>query len=355
LLTRTGLLAKASTLAGVSSRDQYRLLERDPIPHDVEDLDKYYWEIVNSDYFSAERELLQWCDVVVINGEGNIVNPRPGETSYRRSARYLLALGLAAKKIYKKPVHICNHTVDPRHPQAERLIKELYPLADSVAIREKISLGTLKDLGIDTGTRIVPDALYALNTHPKYGKGESRIKKRVPYICLGDSSGLPYVPWQIEETYRVMIRKLKKEFSLPVLLVDGGSTVSHKLVAAARAEKVKLVHPMATSWVELKNHFTNSLVYISGRWHPSIMALMEDVPCALWGSDSHKTKALSDELGDSQSYLPLAELDENIESIVRQTAMLIDEGEYRREHIREKVETAIIEVESYYASIFRTY
>ena len=42
---------------------------------------------------------------------------------------------------------------------------------------------------------------------------------------------------------------------------------------------------------------SGAALYVSGRYHPAIMASLGGVPCVYLGSNSHKTKSLQDLLG----------------------------------------------------------
>jgi polysaccharide pyruvyl transferase WcaK-like protein len=47
------------------------------------------------------------------------------------------------------------------------------------------------------------------------------------------------------------------------------------------------------SYQELIEVLGRAKTFVSGRWHASIMASLSGTPVVLWGSDSHKTKALT--------------------------------------------------------------
>ena len=68
------------------------------------------------------------------------------------------------------------------------------------------------------------------------------------------------------------------------------------------------VHLDNTSWRKLAKIFRSSKVFFSGRWHASILATISGTPSILYGTDSHKTKALHDDLGIEGKFYELNEL-----------------------------------------------
>lgn len=55
---------------------------------------------------------------------------------------------------------------------------------------------------------------------------------------------------------------------------------------------IKPIRLSNTDYHELYHVFQNSSLFISGRWHASIIALLSSTPIILYGADSHKTRAL---------------------------------------------------------------
>ena len=104
--------------------------------------------------------MLEWADIIYINGEGNIVNGTDQYGKYRMGARYILFMAWVSKIKYNKTTLMVNHTVDPNNSNAFEMISHIYPHLDEVYVREPLSLPILEKYKINNG-KFVPDALWA--------------------------------------------------------------------------------------------------------------------------------------------------------------------------------------------------
>ena len=60
----------------------------------------------------------------------------------------------------------------------------------------------------------------------------------------------------------------------------------------------------------------DTLLFVSGRWHASILSLINETPVMLFGSDSHKVKALNDLYNNIFPYFSIEMLGQNSERII---------------------------------------
>ena len=85
---------------------------------------------------------------------------------------------------------------------------------------------------------------------------------------------------------------------MKVIFVDGNMwKITDTLQSLCSKLKVRWVHVDNTRWQDLASIFKRSKVFFSGRWHASILATICGTPSILYGTDSHKTKALHNDLG----------------------------------------------------------
>ena len=70
---------------------------------------------------------------------------------------------------------------------------------------------------------------------------------------------------------------------------------------------------------------SHAQLFISGRWHASIIALLGHTPILLWGSDSHKTEALYSEIGYNHEFFDVNALPINIDRVVEEAKKIIKE------------------------------
>lgn len=83
----------------------------------------------------------------------------------------------------------------------------------------------------------------------------------------------------------------------------------------------------------------NSSVYITGRYHPSIMASFGGVPQVMLSSNSHKTRSLQVLLGEENPVVyPIASGENTIDLIVKSTKEALDEDPENRKSRIKRVE-----------------
>ena len=282
------------------------------MPLEFKEFDDYAQEVNKGLVLNKEKRAIDDCDSVIFNFEGSLThhtNASRCEGKYRARARYQLFLAYYASKHCGKEVSIINHCVDPGNSSAEEMIKNVYPLINRCWTRDKISKNNLEKLGINS-SEVVPDALF------NFEHQEKSIKKR-EYICIGDSATLGYAEWDVREFFEILIKKITNQ-GHKVILIDGNMwKTTNILQSLCDKFKIKWVHVDNTSWQDLAKIFLQSKAFFSGRWHASILATISGTPSLLYGTDSHKTKALLNDLEIQDRFYELTELPKYIDQIVQ--------------------------------------
>jgi polysaccharide pyruvyl transferase WcaK-like protein len=260
------------------------------------ELDKIYNQVSNS-------------DVVVINGEGDMIfNPA------RRTLKFLLMIIELADQL-SIPVFFVNAmisicpSIGLDRQMAEMCFLSLKKCS-GIALRDPLSLKILEDFSPDFNAVYIPDALFSwtsycskerLMTIP-YGdailpytqeKFFGKFDFSKPYICLGGSSLAVQKLELAVKSYSNLATKLAN-LGMQIYLVDAGEGLLMKQVAEATGLPVI---PLETPILLGATVLANAQVFISGRYHPSIMASLGGTPCIFMGSNSHKTFSLQDVLG----------------------------------------------------------
>ena len=90
----------------------------------------------------------------------------------------------------------------------------------------------------------------------------------------------------------------------------------------------------------------NAAAYVSGRYHPAILASLGGTPCVFMSSNSHKTKSLQGllEYDFVHEYYVLPS-DEEIEEMAKRTRLLIEKGDSLRKTIQDRSYHLSIEAE----------
>ena len=311
---------------------------QDYYPYKYNQYEDYYSSMMNGSIMQYEKKMLEWADIVIINGEGNIVHGTDSNGKYRMGARYILFMAWMAKTKYNLPTLMVNHTVDPDNCNAFEMIEHIYPLLDKVFVREKLSIGILEKHGV-TNVEFVPDALFTFspdfNNWQPSGYLCDKIDFSKPYICLGDSSGFKNayssVPWNVPTVLNELVKALKG--ICPQIVFVSGNT------------EMEYVDKMGIAGVNIDNCPYEDLIqilhratlFISGRWHASILSCIAKTPILLWGSDSHKTRSLYPLMEYKYRFFEVSTLPVNIPELVEEAKRIIADGENIKKTFSQKV------------------
>lgn len=288
-------------------------------------------KIAAGETWQYEKDQAEWADIIVINSEGNIVNGTDKDGKYRVGGRYVLFFAYLAKHLFHKICYIINHTVDPQNRDAREMICHVYPMLDGVYVREQLSCRLLDSWGI-RNYRYVPDALWSndFDSDPlvKAPACLDGFDFGSDYICIGDSSGIKnnynQVKWDVVEVYSRLIGELRKTWQ-SIIFIDGYSGESDDICEVIRKNGLRSVNLNTCSYHELYYVLKHASLFISGRWHASILSLLGHTPVLLWGSDSHKTEALYTEVSYPYEFFDVAALPVNIDRVVGEARKIVAE------------------------------
>lgn len=315
----------------------------DFVPYKLSQFESYFSKMIAGQSLQYEKNLLEWADIVYINGEGNIVNGTDSNGKYRMGARYLLFMAWLSKVKYNKPTLILNHTVDPRNYNAFEIISAVYPLLDQVLVRETLSLPVLKEYGVNNA-RFVPDALFSYKPAVEWEPSEE-LKRQIdfsrPFICIGDSSGVKnaysHVSWNVIEVFTEIILELKN-IAPQIIFVDGYNGNNEDINEVIRKNNIGYVNFQNCNYHDLLQVLKRSMIFISGRWHASILCTLANTPILLWGADSHKTKSLYTLLDYNYRFFEVASLPANIPELIDEARKILKDTDSIKENMKQKVE-----------------
>lgn len=301
--------------------------EETDVPSIFPEYNIYAQYVMKGCLFNYEARLINWADIVVINGEGYIVSGTDSSGKYRIKGRYILFISYISKRIFNKPCYIINHTVDPKNRDIREIIENIYPMFDGVYVREGMSKKVLDEWGIDNIKR-VPDALfsYDFEKDPKCKK-PNKLRKfdfSKPYICLGDSSGIANmydeVKWNWELVYKELIEKLRTIYPQIIFINGLGGSRINKIIEKSC---IPFISVSDTSYQELYYVLKRAKLFVSGRWHTSIISLLAKTPILLWGADSHKTEALYKEINYPYRFFDIKSIPINIDRLVDEARKIV--------------------------------
>lgn len=320
------------------------------------DLDKTVNNLIKclpANDFLCECDLRNYdFDALVVNGEGSFIfSPTAWRESFVEAA-----LMFWAKKMGKK-VFFMNAMFSglPNYPVNQKAIdavKELFETIDFVGMREYKSMEFAKEYFPKATTHFYPDALFTwypiINDSFIIGKGNyltgklgatDEFYKRTdftkPYICVSASSSMNIGKNRENsiKAYVELVNSLLLHTKLDVYLVhtcDGDDF----LLDVSKKTGCNIITD-DTPVVLAGKILANAKVYITGRYHPSILASLGGTPCVYMGSNSHKTLSIQQllEYENIREYAEVPNSDE-IRSMVDDTMYYLTNNETIRKRIK---------------------
>ncbi len=278
---------------------------------------------------------LEASDVLIANVEGDgIFTPRP-----RRQFLLMMTLAHYAQQ-QNKPVYFVNgmFSEDPRSGINERTISVSNPVFEAsrvVTVRENESYRFAQRWFPLVNTKAVPDALYAWQPNIELISKSPRdrsalwpyyemsnwspppIVQEGRYIAIGGSSAAAWNPKRAKPHYEALTQALKK-LGQPLVLVQTceGDAFLEDVAKEAGVPFIPVNIPVMAGAAVL----ARAEVFVSGHWHPSIMATLGGTPCVFLGSNSHKTRSLQEQIGyasiQEYSAVPTgSEIDEIVQDV----------------------------------------
>ena len=299
------------------------------------------------------RDQFEAADVVVINGEGSLVF----REKLGRDVRFqLLAVELAADR--GKPVGYINALASncPSTQAAapvQQAVRRSLERCNAVVVRDPMSRQRLRDLGLSR-VGLAPDAVFTWAS--RYGPfldgplgrerpelfdswPESDRFLRTPsawpdnYVCVGGASRYPgqdLSHWP--DFFEALVRRLETVIGLPVVVIDSGG--DSFLERVARRTRSLLIRPPVNLLMALYA-LANARAFVSGRFHPSVMASLGGTPCTFLECQAHKTLSIQQQLEYSEpKVFPIAPSEGNLAAIVRDVEEQLAGGQLVRNQIR---------------------
>jgi len=309
----------------------------------------------NDEKLSKLLRQLQNADMLIINGEG----------SYIFSANFgAIIRGFAVLMKIAKEAGVRTYLLNTEAAPASdgtydvRLVedfKRTMKYVDLFTVRSKRSLEFAQRY-LSTKAIYVPDALFSWIKYFEQGLEKPLIGDSIipfpdsnfsfgtfdfskPYICISDSSALDTTSWvQFVPSYVELINRLKE--SKPeyrIYLVETGAPGKPFLDEISKQTNTTVI-PVTINLLTMQAILGNAELFISGRWHPSIMAVLNGTPCILTDANCHKMDAFEEMMELSlQARTYSAKLDnpKDIDAIV-ENCIAVFEKKGLRQAIRAK-------------------
>ena len=306
--------------------------------------------------YSVLEELdanIRQCDALVINGEGSFIFTDPHR---RDTIFYLMLLNLA--QLHKKDTYCLNAMFSdcPKSGRNNETLKkatDILSQCNLVVAREVNSLNYINKLECNINVKYVPDALFSWSKYkeyidtainfpltfvpfPEYDNYRTKFDFIQPYICVSGSSSAAWNQGEAVLGYTRLLEALKdvgyRIFIVPTCAGD------QFLCDVANRTKLPIV-PVQTNILAGMAILSNATVFLSGRWHPSILASLGGTPCVVFGSNSHKTKSFIEFMSYSKNKKEYKDIPDEteIKHILDDVRDYVQQGSVLRNEIRNKV------------------
>ncbi len=291
------------------------------------------------------------ANLLVVDGNGDIIFSTPP----RRSTLFLLAMIELGIRL-KKPVFVVNSMISDcpltgRNNSTLAAARRLFAQCRAVSLRDPVSLEYVRSEIPETNSTLIPDSLFAwyslyashesrppsngdfLLTHPENEEYWGKLDFSQPYICIGGGALAGYRPDRSVQCYSRLVDAIK-QLGYRVYLTECDWPDSF-LQRVAREKEVGIV-PVDVPILMCGAVLAHARLFISGRYHPSILASLGGTPCIFLATHAHKMGSLSRLLGyeGSQEFSAFP-ADSDIAGIVSTARKYLDQGETLRTSIRQ--------------------
>jgi polysaccharide pyruvyl transferase WcaK-like protein/organic radical activating enzyme len=276
----------------------------------------------NSIAYDTIMERINKSDILILNGEGSFIFQSPP----RHDMLNMLALFYACIEV-GKPFCLLNAMFTSyaqgsphEEPQNEKIFKQCMAILEHSAIvsaRDMISFDLIQKSGANINALYLPDALFSwfdfysnesskldlLLMNYQYcssfnGISDNAIDFSKKYILMGGNSHAPHHPEKAEKCFSELACGLKEaaqanEMQFFLIECCSGDWVLRQI---SKNLGIPLI-PVETNLRLAGYILGKAACFVSGRYHPSILASLGGAPCVFMGSNSHKTSSLQEVLG----------------------------------------------------------
>lgn len=304
-----------------------------------------------------EYDLRQYdFDALVVNGEGSFIFATPPWRECLIEAMLMYWAQKLGKKVYYLNGMLSDDPYTERNMKTIGIVQPIFEKSEVVSVREHYSYKYAQENFKNINLKLYPDALFSWydmvndEFEVKNGKYIMGLKGAEDnsftdfdftnkYICISASSSVGLATKDENNAiniYSNLVNKTKEKFKdYNVFLVEvcEGDKFLNNVAKKTNTPIISIDTPILSAAKIL----SKSSLYISGRYHPSIMASLGGTPCVFMSSNSHKTKSVQELLQyENIKEFSVIPDDEEIEKILNLGEQYLNEGEKIREKIKNR-------------------
>jgi hypothetical protein len=298
------------------------------------------------------------CDAIVVNGEGEMIFSSPARDSLLQTLTICALARKMGKHVFWLNGMVSSAPDSAVNNETVEVARQVLGGA-TIAVRDSLSLDAAEELLPGMVHRWFPDALFKWSLHfageaalaydssrltawfDRTGTARPKCTDR-PYLVLSGSSQSARDQKRAADCYTDLATRLES-LGLPLLLVETcvGDIFLREVARRTGLPCLSVDAPIMAGAALL----ANARAFVSGRWHPGILASLGGTPGVFMGSNSHKTAALQHmlEYPNPVEYSAFPDSD-TIDNIVRDTADVLAQGQELRTRIARRASRLASEV-----------
>ena len=288
-------------------------------------------------------------DIVIINGEGSMIFSTPPRKDLLFQLMIIELACLLKKRVFYINAMVSNCPLTGRNDDVFSVSINALKKCNCVSVRDKTSFDILHQY--IKNLSFIPDALFTwvdlivkkempqdsdlIIPHPELNCLLNSLNFCEPYICVSGSSLVPTNVDEAIKSYYLLITRLKA-LGLRIYLVATapGDSFLHDV---GRFTGVNVIPENTNIFVGAKI-LSNACLFISGRYHPSILASLGGTPCIFLDSNSHKTTSLQRTLCyDSVSVFSPFLSEDDINTVLQKSNEILEKQLFIRKKIKRTV------------------
>ena len=301
-------------------------------------------------------------DAMIVNGEGSFIFSTPAWREPLVLAMLMHWAQLKGKRVYLMNAMFSDSPFSERNNDSLLAVGDVLAKCECVSVRERFSEVYVSTHFPTINLRRKPDALFTwykmindahIVNNLRYYIPHSLESNSLyngfdfstPYILVAGSSGKVWNRTESVPAYVNLVNELKKHYNGNIYLMK--VCEGDDFLCDVGSQTGTRVIPMEIPLVAGAKILSRADAFVSGRYHPAIMASLGGTPCVFMSSNSHKTLSLQEVLGYDciREYNDIPNTND-IQAIVADTLEKINEGKALREKIKSRCELLSKEAET---------
>jgi hypothetical protein len=301
-------------------------------------------------------------DTIVVDGNGDMIFKEEPRRNLLADLALIELADYFDKETYYVNSIFADCPVTGRNKSLATRCLDTLEKCNGVTFRDPQSLELYLELGGREDARCIPDSLFHWHCDlagsrrhlPEngdfvvpYTREDDRHFGRLafdgPYVCVTGGSRAAFTQQKAYKGYLKLVKRLE-ELDLPIYLVPtcSGDSFLYEVAEETGTPVIPGEVPILMGGAIL----ANARLFVTGRYHPSIMAAAGGTPCVFLGADSHKTRSLQRMLGyrDPRVFSAIPAPDEH-DDILARCRELLAGGSAVRDRIQREAQARAAETE----------